>query len=468
MTARGGEVLARAAAGRGPLLAELRGLAVLAGPIAASQAGTQLMSVVDTGVVGRLGSRELAAVGLGNTLFFAFAVMGIGAVLGLDPLVSQAVGAGDRVRARRLLWQGTWLAVVVSVALLLPLGIAALVVARLDIDPYVTSRANAFLLIRAAGLAPLLVFTVARAYLQALGATRPMVIAMLAGNVFNLLADVLFVFGGAALPPWLGPLRAVPALGVAGAAVSTVLGTWLQLAIVVRAVRRTPVDGAPADLRALDRAMFVRTARLGLPVALQTGAEVGIFSLVGVLAGELGSDSLAAHQVVLTLASFTFTFTLGIGAAASVRVGQAVGARDRLAARRAGFVAFAAGGAFMACCGLVFATVPEPIVRLLTDRPDVVAAALPLTVVAAVFQLSDGIQVVGAAVLRGAGDTRFAFLANLLGHWLVGFPVAWVLGFAMHRGIVGLWWGLCVGLTTVAIFLMTRFARMSTREIAPV
>jgi len=426
------------------------------------------MSVVDTGVVGRLGARDLAAVGLGNTLFFAFAVMGIGAVLGLDPMVSQAVGAGDRARARRLLWQGIWLAVIVSAVLVVPMGITALVVRRLDIDPYVTSRANAFLLIRAAGLVPLLVFTVSRAYLQALGTTRPMVVAMLVGNVFNFVADLLFVFGGEELPALAGPLRLVPPLGVAGAAISTVLGTWLQLAIVARAVRRAPIDGAPKHLRAFDRAMFLRAARLGLPVALQTGAEVGIFSLVGVLAGELGSDSLAAHQVVLTLASCTFTFTLGIGAAASVRVGQAVGARDRVAARRAGFVAFAAGGAFMACCGIVFAIVPAPFVRLLTDRADVVAAAMPLTLVAAVFQLSDGIQVVGGAVLRGAGDTRFAFVANLLGHWLVGFPVAWTLGFAMHRGVVGLWWGLCAGLTTVAIFLMARFARMSTREIAPV
>ncbi len=156
-----------------------------------------------------------------------------------------------------------------------------------------------------------------------------------------------------------------------------------------------------------------------------------------------------------------------MSAAGSVRVGQAIGAGDTAGTRRAGLTAFAAGGGFMACSALVFFLFPETLAAVMSDRPEVLAAATPLVIVAAFFQISDGLQAVGSGVLRGAGDTRFAFVTNLLGHYVVGLPIAIGLGIFAGKGITGLWWGLCAGLTAVGVTLLVRFARLSKRGIKP-
>jgi MATE family multidrug resistance protein len=204
--------------------------------------------------------------------------------------------------------------------------------------------------------------------------------------------------------------------------------------------------------------------RVGLPVGLQLGAETGIFALAGLLAGRLGAIELAAHQVALSLASFTFCFALGIGNAAAVRVGWSVGARDHRAVRRRGFCALGAGAALMSLSGLAFLLIPRQVASLLSNRPEVLTATVPLLAVAAFFQIADGIQAVGAGVLRGLGDTRFAFLANLVGHYAIGLPIALICGFLLERGVLGIWWGLSAGLFSVAAALLARFARIAGRS----
>jgi len=444
---------------------ELRELFRLALPLAAAQAGTQLMGLVDVAILGRLGARELAASGLGNAVFFAFSVMGMGMVFGIDPLISQAVGAGDRLRARRVFWQGVWLSLAVTAILTVVLIAGAIALPYAGSQPELISPARIYLLVRLTSLAPFLLFFVARAYLQAHGITRPMVIAMVVANIANFFGDILLVFGGTVLPEWAGPLRSIPAMGVGGAALATVICTLLELAVVALAVKAVHVD-EPVDRR-WNTAEVVRAARVGWPVALQMGAEVGIFALVAVLASRLGTLQLAAHQLVIGLASFTFTIALGVAAAGSVRVGIGIGARDALATRFAGHVAFLGGVAVMGASALSFAIAPGILARLVTDQATVIAVAIPLMMIAAVFQLSDGIQAVGAGVLRGAGDTKYAFYANVVGHWVVGLPTALLLGFGAGLGIAGLWWGLCAGLTVVAVLLFVRFERLSRSEIAP-
>jgi multidrug resistance protein, MATE family len=447
------------------LTGELRELLRLALPVAAAQAGIALMGVVDTAVVGRLGAAALGAVGLANGIFIAVAVIGMGTVMALDPLIAQAFGARDGPRTRALLWQGAWLALLVSAVLAVPLAFAPRLIDAARIEPEVARGAKQFLWARLPGLFPLLLFIGLRAYLQAAAVVWPLVVSTVLANVANFLLDVLLVFGGASLPAWAGPLRSVPALGPAGSGLSTTFCTVLQAAVLLLAAwwladgqrpRRSP------DLHDLRTA-----ARIGIPVGLQMGAEVGVFALVGVLAGRLGQMSIAAHQVAISLASFTFCAAVGVGNAASVRVGWAIGARDSRAARRSGLTAFAAGAAIMTVSALAFWLFPEQLASLLSDRAEVIAASAPLVVVAAVFQISDGVQAVGAGVLRGAGDTRFAFLANLIGHYAVGLPVAVALGLYQTHGVIGLWWGLCAGLTAVAAALVSRFLRLSSREIAP-
>lgn len=444
---------------------ELRALFRLAAPLAAAQAGTNLMGLVDVAVLGRVGAAELAGSGLANAIFFTFSVMGMGMVMGIDPLIAQAIGARNEVRARHVLWQGIWLAMVVAgvlTAILLG-GVAAL--PYIGAAPELVAPAHTFLLVRLFSLVPYMVFYAFRAYLQAHGHMRPLLVSMVVANIANFLLDLLFVFGGSRLPSWTGPLQSFPAMGVAGAALATVVCTILQVTIAGRAAFALPVPGR-ADHR-WNRGEIRQAVRVGLPLSLQVGAEVGIFALVGVMASRLGTLHLAAHQLVISTASFTFTVALGVAAAGSVRVGHGIGARDRYATRMAGHAAFVTGGIVMGLSGLAFALFPRTIARLVTNQENVILAALPLMLVAAVFQLSDGIQAVGAGVLRGAGDTRYSFYVNLIGHWCIGFPTALYLGFHAKLGIVGLWWGLCVGLTVVAVLLFLRFERLSRDEIVP-
>jgi multidrug resistance protein, MATE family len=447
---------------------ELRRLFALALPLAAAEAGTQIMSVVDMAVIGRLGGLELAAAGLGNAVFFGVAVFGLGLMLGVDPLISQAVGARDFVSARRVMWQGVWLALITSAVLTVLLLCGPFLLRTIGVRPEIIGPASSFLLIRTIGLAPWLVFFVVRAYLQAHHVTRPMVVSMVIANVFNLMADIVLVFGGRVLPLWFGPLRAIPPLGVAGAAISTASCQFVQLAIVAAAVVRIEMPEGAAFWRKWNAQDIRRALRVGLPTALQVTAEVGIFALVALLAGRLGTVDLAAHQLVITLASFTFTVALGVATAGSVRVGLAVGARDQHATRLAGHAAFIGAALVMSVGALLFISIPFLLARMLTNQQNVVAAAIPLFFVAGLFQLSDGLQAAGIGALRGAADTRFAFFSNIVGYWIVGLPVALLLGFTMKMGVVGLWWGFVAGLTVVAILVFFRFQSLSAKAITPV
>lgn len=434
---------------------ELRELFRLALPLAAAQAGTQLMGLVDVAVLGRAGAAELAGAGMANAIFFAVSIFGMGMVLGIDPLIAQAVGAGNHARARHVLWQGVWLGLFVSAMLMAILFAATAAIPLIGAKEEIVGHARGFLVVRTFSLAPYLLFFVFRSYLQAHRATRPMLVAVVVANILNFTLDLVFVFG-------LGP---IPAMGTAGAALATVVCTIAELAIVVRAART--MDAAEGVDHRPERAAIVQAARIGFPSALHMGAEVGIFALVALLAARFGTLDLAAHQLVIGLASFTFTIAVGVATAGSVRVGIFIGARDVAATRTAGRAAFAGGVLVMGVAALAFALMPRVLARLVTNEESVIAAAIPLMLVAAVFQLSDGVQAVGAGVLRGAADTKYTFWANVAGHWMIGFPIALWLGFARRMGIVGLWWGLCVGLTAVAALLFVRFERRSRGAIAP-
>jgi MATE family multidrug resistance protein len=438
----------------------------LALPIAIAQAGQHLMSFVDTAVVSRAGTQALAAVGLSTAIFFALSSFAMGLMMGLDPLVSQAIGARNLPRARALFWQGSYLALIVGAALAVPMMVGPRLLPLVGVDFPELPEVRDYLTWRALSLPLLLLFITARAYLQSMARTHVLVVSTVVANVFNLGANVLFVFGGEGLPAFLGPLRAVPALGVKGSAIATLLATLVQWVIVAWAVRMTPGAVGPGLVRPV-RADILQALRVGMPIGLHVAAEVGVFSLAGVLARWVSPESMSAHQIAISYGSLSFAITLGIGNAGSVRVGWAVGARDTPRARRSGMMAFASGAGFMAVSGLGYALFAPQLADLMGTPPEVRPLVVPLLMVCAVFQLSDGVQGVGAGVLRGAGETRFTFLANVVGHYLVGLPVALVLGFGLKLGVVGIWWGLCAGLTAVGLALLWRFERQSAGTFHP-
>lgn len=446
---------------------EFRALWKLALPVAIAQAGQSLMGFVDTAVVSRAGTESLAAVGVANAVFFAISSFAMGLMMGVDPLMSQAFGARNAPRARALLWQGGYLAVLAGCVLAVPMMVAVpWLLPLFGVEGGELPLVQDYLDWRAPSLPLLLLFINARSYLQAAALTRPLVVATVVANIVNLGADILFVFGGEVLPAWCGPLRLIPAMGVKGSAIATLLCCVLQWAIIAWAVGQIPVPGGMPSVRPV-RADILQALWVGVPIGLHIAAEVGVFSLAALLSRRLGPESMSAHQIAISYASLSFTVAMGIGNAGSVRVGWAVGARNTPLARLSGLMAFGSGAGFMSLCALVFALFPEALAHLMGTPAEVMPMVVPVLMVCAVFQISDGIQGVGAGVLRGAGETRFTFLANAVGHYLVGLPVALLLGFGLKLGVVGIWWGLCVGLTAVALALLWRFERQSAGTLQP-
>jgi len=449
-----------------PAKAEFRALLALALPLSTVQLGQMLIGAVDTAVAGRLGEVALGASGLGNSVFFTIALVGLGVMLGMDPLMSQAVGARETEHARRLLHNGVWLALLLT----LPLGAAIVGVSamleRFGIDPLSAEVTRRYVFARLPGLAPFLVFVGLRSYLQAIGITRPLVVSVVLANLVNLPLCWVLAFGDAGLAAFGIPALGVPALDVAGAGLAGTFATLLQMLVLAYAARRVVAKQRVVLSRAPTWALFSKTLRLGVPIGLQLLAEVGVFGLVNFIMGNIDARALASHQVAITLASATFMVPVGIGTATSVRVGHAVGRGDSRGTRLAGVVGIGTGALFMLCSAVTFLLMPDILARLITNQAAVIAAALPLILVAAVFQLSDGVQAVAAGALRGAGDTRIPLAANLAGHYLIGLPLGVVCAFRWGLGAQGLWWGLSAGLTTVATILTLRFLRISARPVA--
>jgi MATE family multidrug resistance protein len=425
----------------------------LAAPLVAQQAGHHLMGVVDAAMLGRYSDTALAAAGVGNNVYFAITCVGMGIVMGMDTIVPQALGAGRVDDARRSIGAGIRLAILVGLIATLLVFASPLVLVLADVDRDLLHEARAFLYMRALGVVPFLITVALRSYLAAHGMTRPMVIAMIAGNIVNALLDLALIYGI--------PAIGLPAFGVLGAAASTTLVSILTAALYWIAVRDLD-RGVPRPRSTT--ADLVAIARYGGPVGAQLLAEVGIFGLATVLAAHMGKIPAGAHSIALNLSSLTFAFALGIATATSVRVGHAVGAGDLALARRRGLLGVSLGLAVMACFALMFLVIPRVLATGFTNDAIVIAATVPLLQIAALFQLSDGTQAIAAGALRGRGHTRDTLWANLLGHYAVGLPIMLGLGFGASLGAPGLWWGLSVGLTATGLFLLARFVRSTSRS----
>lgn len=442
-----------------PTAEESRALLRLALPVVVVQVGIMAMGVVDTIMVGHLSATALAAVALGNLYFFGCAILGMGALTGLDPVVAQAVGAGDLTAVARGVQRGLILAVLLSIPAAIALLYGEPLLRWMGQPADVVPLAGAYARWTAPSVLPLYLFVALRQSLQALRAMRPIIISIVVGNVINGFFNWVLIYGH------LG----APALGVTGSAISTTIGRWI-LPFILLALAGHQLRPALRPLRreALELVPLGRMLRLGLPIGIQTALEFTAFGAVGLMMGRLGTIPVAAHQVAINLASLTFMVPLGVGQTAAVLVGHAVGAADALGARRAARAAVVYGVGFMAFTSLVFLAIPFQLARLYTNDTATIILAATLLPVAGVFQLFDGAQAVTAGILRGAGDTRAPMLINLAGFWLCGIPLSLALGFRTSMGPVGLWWGLAVALAVVAAILTLRVVTLLRRPITRV
>lgn len=432
----------------------------LALPVILSYLGLMAMPLVDLFAVGHVSAIAVGAVGIGTSLFTWFMMFGLGLLAGLEYRIAHSHGAGEHDVARAAFAQG----LIISVGLGIPFTLLILGAAEclewLRIGPEVRPFAASYLRILAYSLIPVLAFTAARNFLQARGIAKPVLVILIAANVFNAIANYVLVYGHWGFAPG----------GSDGSAWATMVArVWMLFAVLayVYYYERRRTDFQWREYFRYDPLLMRSLLKLGFPSALQVTFEVGVFALSTVLAGGLAPVALAAHQIVLNTASFTFMVPLGLSSATAVLVGQASGRGDLVGARRLGWQGLSLGMGFMAFSGATLWLFSGAILSFYTSEAEVILAAQQIILVAALFQVSDGAQVVATGALRGLGNTRTAAIANLLGHWGIGLPVGVLLCYAAGWGLRGLWNGLALGLTAVGIALVWRWSIESRRALTP-
>jgi MATE family multidrug resistance protein len=437
---------------------EFRALFRLSAPLAIAQLGMMTMGVVDTIMVARIGVAELAAVALASTWAWSSASLFHGIVQGMDPLVSQAHGAGDGNAAALALQRGLVIAFAVSIPLMGMWVMTGPALVWLGQDETVADLAQGYMIARMPSALGFNLFIALRQYLAGRTIMRPSMWVMWIGNLVNILLNWVLIFGH------LG----MPALGLEGAGLATgVTNIFLPLALWFWSRHFGLFAGA---WRRWDRASFAWTGirrylRLGIPVGIQLSLEANAFTVGMVMVGWIGVVELAAHQIVINMASFTFMLPLGVSIGSSVRIGNLIGAREGDRLQRSCRTAFAMGGGIMAIAALCFVVFRGILPQLYLEDAVVVALAATLLPIAGAFQIADGVQVVGGGLMRGMGRPQAGAVVNLIGFYVVGLPLAWLLAFPMNLGIVGVWWGLAAGLGGVAIMLYFWVIRTAGRPL---
>jgi MATE family multidrug resistance protein len=434
-------------------------MAALAWPIIVAELGWMSMGLVDTVMVGPLGKEAIGAVGVANILYDTFGIFSLGLLLGLDPLVAQAFGAGRPAEANRYLRQGVWLALFLTPPTMVMALSLPVLMQWIGVQGEVRALAEPYILALSTGTLPLLLYAAFRRFLQATNRVRPVMIALVSANLINAGANYVLIHGA-----W-----GLPAFGVTGSGWATAAARVFLAGALIVATYWDDVTGLWAkgqrwgkprldDLREL--------LRLGAPAAGQIGLEIAVFGAATMLAGRLSTASLAAHHIALNMAGVTFMVPLGISSAGAVAVGQALGRGEPEEAKRAGWVALGFAASFMMVAGGVFALAPQLVLGAFTDDPELLAIGVGLLRIAAMFQLFDGLQVAATGVLRGAAETRLPMLANLAGHWALGLPLGYYLCFARGMDAAGLWAGLSVGLIVVAVVLVWQWWRLPLRPVS--
>ena len=428
---------------------ELRPMLRLSVPIVMAEIGWMSMNVVDTIMLGRLPNSAVAigAASLGSSLYYTVSIFGGGLLLGLDTLVSQAYGRKDFPDANRSLINSIYLALALTPVMM---AVVWLWPSLIGMVPFLNALNW--------GTLPLLLYFALRRYLQAVNTVKPVTFALVSSNIINALFNWIFIYGH-----W-----GFRAYGIPGSGWSTCMARIYMALVLLAALvigNHKYRFGLWQTSWRLEFRRIQNLLALGFPAASQILFEIGVFSAVTAFCAKLGALPLAGHQIALNCAAFTFMVPLGMSSAAAVRVGNELGRSQRAttalervdalySARRAGWMAILLGVGFMGCAAVVFPMVPRGLARIFTPNPAVIEMGAKLLLIAAAFQLFDGLQTVCTGALRGAGDTRTPMLANLIAYWLIGLPLGWVLCFKFGWGAQGLWIGLCLGLILIGTFLL--------------
>jgi len=414
-----------------------------------SQLGHITVGVADSLMVGQLGAVPLAASSLANSIFAIIITFGIGISYGITPLVAASDGEGDQVGIRYYFKHGLILNMVTGIALFgLVMGFSYTLY-DFGQDEEVVALAIPYLVVVTFSLVPFMFFQTYRQFAEGLSHTKHAMYVTLAANVINVLLNYVLIFGKFGFP----------ALGLLGAGYATLISRIL-MALMMGLYIGYSKDFDNYDLKFkwfFERLYFNRILKIGLPSAIQFMFEVGAFVMAAIMIGWLGAEALAAHQIAINLATISYMTASGISSAATIRVGNQLGRRDIPKLRAAGFTSFIMAAIFMIGCASIFMAGHKFFPTLYIDDQEVIQLASSLIIVASLFQLSDGIQVVGLGALRGMRDVKIPTYITFLAYWIIGLPIGYYFGFILNHGAVGVWYGLFIGLTITAGLIFYRF-----------
>lgn len=438
----------------GPYLHEIRPTLALALPIIVGQVSMMLMGVTDSVMIGHAGTVPLAASAFGGNVFNIFYVLGIGLMLPVSILVSRARGAKTPVECGEYLRHGLALALAVGIGESLAMAGLSFGLGWFRQPPEVLAAVNPFFVLIACSLAPVLVYLVLRQFAEAMGHPWVPMLVMLGGIGLNAGLNWIFIYGHCG----------VSALGLTGAGISTLTSRTIGAIVIYVWLRRLPGVRAAWPARWFGNYSTIRLREMlhiGLPASGMLLFESSAFAFSSIMVGWLGTVPLAAHQIAITCASLAFMFPLGLSIATGMRVSRAVGAGEMARRRPIAFSSIALGVAISGAWGVLFFVGGPRISTWFVHDPAVIAIAVQLLVVAALFQIVDGVQVMGAASLRAITDVKVPAVITFAAYWLVALPLGYFLGVRGPFGAVGIWSAIAAGLAFAAVFLALRFVRLT-------
>ena len=437
---------------------EVREFLKLAVPLASAQVAQSATGFVDTVMMGRMGAEILAAGGLASIIFLSIMTTASGVVMGVSPLIAEAFGAGRKTRIEHVTRQGLWLALLTALPLMVVTGHLDAWLSHSGQTETTINLVNTYLDIMLWGLFPVVGFAALRATVAALSQARPVMLIMVIGTAFNIAGNYVLGFGAFGFPR----------LELAGLALSSVLALWgmfLALALYIATNQRLKTYRIFQALHHVRPRVLSELAWVGVPIGVFSGLETGFFMVIMFWMGTLGTEVLAAHQVVFQTIIVVFMVPLGISYATTVRVGQWLGQCDRTGIRHAAWVSMGITTVFMVGVSIAFLLFPKQIIGIYLDVQNpynlaVFEIALPLLLIAAIAQVLDGFQKAVYGSLQGLQDTQIPMVLNVLGYWGVGLSVGYVLGFYFNLGSIGLWIGQSVAIAVVAGLFIWRFHKL--------
>lgn len=423
-----------------------------------SQLGHTLVHTADSVIVGHFaGTISLAAVSLVNSIFTIVMVAGIGIAYGLTPLIAQENGRGNYLECGKLLINSLFINIVISVLLFVAVYFGMLlVIDHMDQDPQVVQTAKPYLALLGMSIIPLMIFNTFKQFAEGLGFTRQAMTISIVGNIINICLGITFVKG----------LFGIEPMGVKGVGWSTLIDRTIMAIVIGFYVMRSPnfrEHLKSFTTKAVCKFTSFRILKIGAPVAMQYTFEVSAFSGAAILMGTLGAIQQAAHQVAINLASMTYMMASGISAAATIQTGNNYGKGNYHDLRLSANASYHIVLVFMSVTALIFVICNKWLPWIYTADTLVIEVAAPLLIIAGLFQLFDGSQVVGLGVLRGMGDVNVPTLITFIAYWIIGLPLAWLLGIKLELGANGIWYGLTFGLLASSILLYFRYNFFSRR-----